>query len=661
MAGLPPSTRRRGIGRGAAIGGIDDDGSNSISNDIIMSTSAASGSSTSTATSARQRWQGNNNNNHRRRPTISILVMILQLIAIFAISILVAIAIDLSGSGSSFSEGGSSVLVLVPPAMSNDTASASTASTSNRKPSASSSSDIELLENELRSLSAEYRELSNEIAQHEQNDRGGGGSTRQSVNSHENGLAPEIIIFDDGVEDVSAKKGVLIASDEDTKRDEVVTAALQKEEIREETKEGGKKKARRKKNKKVIPKKYWIRTNLSFTEESTNNNNDLNDLDPLTSITGGGGGGGAIIPIDLSVNHLQRIIRVPGAPNNNDNNNTHDGSSSITNNSIPVVIGEEFLPVVQLHEIDFRWRSQARQYSRPEHAVRTSAYRIVARRAQYSNSLDGNNFSTEDENEEEVEGSLSSSTLVWDSGKVSVPDGLPDVVHCSDTQLANKAMIGSIIQWRVTVWDSRQSPQQPRSSTSGWTKFAIGPTQEHDINNYDIDGNGDETNATGDNDDDDDDDDLNGWKARWISHPIDIESWDKTDGKAFWANIPEDRETACRNWEKRSQLPLFRAKVKLPSSSSSNLVVENNGANKEEDQDRISSALLVVSGLGSFRASFDGVPLSSSGPLDPPFTDFSQRVSYRGFDVTRFLTRNEDDNGIGEGEHIVGISMGSGE
>jgi hypothetical protein len=53
--------------------------------------------------------------------------------------------------------------------------------------------------------------------------------------------------------------------------------------------------------------------------------------------------------------------------------------------------------------------------------------------------------------------------------------------------------------------------------------------------------------------------------------------------------------------------------------------------------DKISSALLVVSGLGSFRASFDVVPLSSSGLLDPPLTDFAQRVSYRGYDVTRFL------------------------
>jgi hypothetical protein len=99
-----------------------------------------------------------------------------------------------------------------------------------------------------------------------------------------------------------------------------------------------------------------------------------------------------------------------------------------------------------------------------------------------------------------------------------------------------------------------------------------------------------------------------------------------------------------------------------------------------DDDDEISSALLVVSGLGSFRASFDGVPLSSSGPLDPPLTDFAQRVSYRGYDVTRFLINNNDNNNkktktknkakMGEkeeesrsaaDEHVVGISMGSGE
>jgi hypothetical protein len=62
-----------------------------------------------------------------------------------------------------------------------------------------------------------------------------------------------------------------------------------------------------------------------------------------------------------------------------------------------------------------------------------------------------------------------------------------------------------------------------------------------------------------------------------------------------------------------------------------------------------------VSGLGSFRASLDGKPLSSSGPLDPPLTDFAQRVSYRGFDVTPYLSGDG-----AKSEHVVGIAMGSG-
>ena len=49
--------------------------------------------------------------------------------------------------------------------------------------------------------------------------------------------------------------------------------------------------------------------------------------------------------------------------------------------------------------------------------------------------------------------------------------------------------------------------------------------------------------------------------------------------------------------------------------------------------------------------------LSSSGPLDPPLTDFAQRVSYRGFDVTSLLTR---DGAEGRG-HVIGVSMGSSE
>jgi hypothetical protein len=102
-----------------------------------------------------------------------------------------------------------------------------------------------------------------------------------------------------------------------------------------------------------------------------------------------------------------------------------------------------------------------------------------------------------------------------------------------------------------------------------------------------------------------------------------VSSWSATDPGAFWSHSTEDRATACRNWEGRSQLPIFHAKLDLLGDG--------------DHGDKISSALLVVSGLGSFRASFDGVPLSSSGLLDPPLTDFAQRVSYRGYDVTRFL------------------------
>jgi hypothetical protein len=75
---------------------------------------------------------------------------------------------------------------------------------------------------------------------------------------------------------------------------------------------------------------------------------------------------------------------------------------------------------------------------------------------------------------------------------------------------------------------------------------------------------------------------------------------------------------------------------------------------KNED-DPLASALLVVSGLGSFRVSMDGVPLSTSGPIDPPFTDYSKRVMYRGFDVTKFLVGQEEVN-----DSVIGIAMGSG-
>ena len=86
----------------------------------------------------------------------------------------------------------------------------------------------------------------------------------------------------------------------------------------------------------------------------------------------------------------------------------------------------------------------------------------------------------------------------WDSGKVDLSDGLPDVVKYSDTNM----QIGSVIEWKVTVWDSSQP--DAKSSSSDWSKFAVGPSQSE-------------------------------WQGRWISHPVDLQSWDKTDASAFWA------------------------------------------------------------------------------------------------------------------------------
>ncbi len=101
-----------------------------------------------------------------------------------------------------------------------------------------------------------------------------------------------------------------------------------------------------------------------------------------------------------------------------------------------------------------------------------------------------------------------------------------------------------------------------------------------------------------------------------------MSSWSATDSGAFWRNSHEARATACRNWEGRSQLPIFRAKLDLGDNGDGDGYGDGygDGDGDDDDDDEISSALLVVSRLKSFRASFDGVPLSSSGP-DPPLMD----------------------------------------
>ena len=188
---------------------------------------------------------------------------------------------------------------------------------------------------------------------------------------------------------------------------------------------------------------------------------------------------------------------------------------------------------------------------------------------------------------------------IWDTDKVEVNGDLPDHVRWPHTELPQ---IGEIIEWRVIVWDT-----QDRAHTSNWSRLAIGPRKKDD------------------------------WRAKWIAHPVDM--------KTFDGPPQNDEQQNCDLWHKRRSLPLFRANIRA---------TELTQAMKD---DKLVSALLVVSGLGSFRVSFNGVPLSTSGPIDPPFTDYTKRVMYRGFDVTKFLLEGKYHSDIC---HVVGIGTGSG-
>jgi len=314
------------------------------------------------------------------------------------------------------------------------------------------------------------------------------------------------------------------------------------------------------------PKRWWIQQ-------------EVFDMSDYSSEKSSGGEEGAIIPIDLSVNHLQRIEQAGGSPND---------ISSMT-------VEEEFLPVVLPSDIEFRWRSKVRPGSKPGDAIKTSAYRIVARRAHSSKNDGGGD-----------------GAILWDTGRVETANGLPDVVKWNTFE--HEVAVGTVVEWRVSVWDSSTADNPNEPSVSRWSKFAVGPSDDE-------------------------------WQGKWISHPLDVDSFEKTDSAAFWKNDDKAQEIACSNWERRSQPPLFRAKI-----SSYDLYKDGS------DDDEIATALLVISGLGSFRASIDGEPLSSSGPLDPPFTDYAQRVSYRGFDITNYFTKGDNK----ENTHVIGVTMGSG-
>jgi len=204
---------------------------------------------------------------------------------------------------------------------------------------------------------------------------------------------------------------------------------------------------------------------------------------------------------------------------------------------------------------------------------------------------------------------LGDGTLLWDSDKVGIaeeeeiPYSIPWPTQEPTTTLPKA---GEIIQWKITLWDVADA-----AHSSTWSKFAVGPSEFSD------------------------------WEGHWIVHPVDMKSFSKDEKVSTTAST-----TACERWKKRRSLPIFRAQISSQALFSS----------IDDEEDPLVSALLVVSGLGSFRVSMDGVPLSASGPIDPPFTDYTKRVMYRGFDVTAFLV----GEGASKNAHAIGITMGSG-
>jgi hypothetical protein len=331
---------------------------------------------------------------------------------------------------------------------------------------------------------------------------------------------------------------------------------------------------------------------------------------------------GSIVPYELSINHLKLITKAPGAPPPPPPPLYSSTASSSSHN----LINEDFLPVVTSNELVFRWRHRARVGSKSVDIEAILAHRIVVRL-------------------------LNNDEILWDSGRLL---GSPDSIHW----VLLLPLPGYIAEWCVEVWDSKNRPY-----SSEWSKFAIGPDQQQQQQQQ-------QNNNKNNNDDDDDDSNRdgnnNGWIASWIVHPTDMDTFDKNKlDNSFLEEDKWDYKKRCKRWKLRNSLPLFRAKI---STNTKNIVDEDD----DDDDETITSALLLVSGLGSFRVSFDGIPLSTSGPIDPAFTDYTQRVSYRGFDVTPFLRNNNNakNQRFGKRErgtidnddafHVIGITTGGG-
>lgn len=256
-----------------------------------------------------------------------------------------------------------------------------------------------------------------------------------------------------------------------------------------------------------------------------------------------------LIPIDLTVNNLATIQKAP--------------SGALF--SQQVELDTDFLPiVVSYREIDFKFRLQPTKGASHKSIEDISAYRMEAVHAH------------------------DSSQILWDSGKVSVENGMPHSIKWSGTTLQE----GTLVKWRVHVWDYHEvGPCVAKE----WSLFGVGPIE---------------------------------WKGDWITHPTDLASFENETN--LWRHGVNAEQ--CDGWQKRRDLPIFESQFTIKR--------------------KVKSALLVVSGLGSFHTLWNGKPLSSSSVLDPPLTDFTERISYRGYDVTKLIQEGDS--------HVVSILLGSG-
>jgi len=177
-------------------------------------------------------------------------------------------------------------------------------------------------------------------------------------------------------------------------------------------------------------------------------------------------------------------------------------------------------------------------------------------------------------------------------GETPVWDSGPVHVTTMPTEIVWDAAfpeVGSVVQWQVLVWDKAGTQCQPAESI-----FAMGPTE---------------------------------WDAPWQVHQDDYQQFQHDITQLHWTqNI-----AGCQYWKKRRPLPLFRTQFVASKP--------------------VQTALLVVSGLGAYRATINGQELSEA-TLEPTLTDYSQRIFYRAFQVpaTQFV----------DSKIVLGMTMGSG-